>query len=70
MSDGVETSARARVVIQFDDLGMWSSATTAEEIFRKASETVLQRLRDLVDEGHFQIVGEPEIDLVVGRRVR
>ena len=70
MSDGVETSARAKVVIEFNDLGTWDSSTTAAEVFRKAAETVRSRLLDLQDQGHFHIVGEPVVELVIGRAVK
>ncbi len=67
---GAQTSARVKVVLQFEDLGTWSSQTAAEEIFRKAAETVLQRLRAYFqDERGIQIVGEPVVELVVARGV-
>ena len=64
---GVVTSARVKVVIEFDDLGTWDSSTTAAEVFRKAAETVRSRLLNLQGEGYFKINGEPVVELVIGR---
>ncbi len=60
-------SARVTLVLVFEDLGTWNASTPAEEIFRKAASTALDHVRDLVDSGACQVVGEPVVECVIGR---
>lgn len=63
-------SARVTLVLVFEDLGTWDASTPAEEVFRKAASTALDRVRDLVDSGGCQVVGEPVVECVVARSSR